>query len=131
MLWLLKIAKQLSECCNLIDTFGREHNHQIRYFRIASSLCFQARLSAKPLTWKWFFILMQIKLIFTIWYLASFLKVRVLRTRQLAYSVHWINHYISKSWYETQMQWIEYETELKDLKSSSFVSKGFWQNAWG
>ena len=48
MLWLLKIAKQLSECCNLIDTFCREHNHQIGHFRIASSLCFKARLSAKP-----------------------------------------------------------------------------------
>ena len=36
----------------------------IRYFQGASSLCFKARLSAKPLIWKWF-ILMQIKLIFT------------------------------------------------------------------
>ena len=29
------------------------------------SLCIKTRLSAQPLIWKWFFILMQIKLIFT------------------------------------------------------------------
>ena len=34
-------------------------------FRVAPSLCFNARQSAKPLIWKWLFILMQIKLIFT------------------------------------------------------------------
>ena len=131
MLWLLKIAKQLSECCNLIDTFCREHNHQIGHFRIASSLCFKARLSAKPLAWKWFFILMQIKLIFTFWYLASFFESEGFTNSTIGlYSFQWINHHISKSWYETQMQWIEYETELKDLKSSSFISKRFWQNAW-
>ena len=31
---------------------------------LASSLCFKARLSAKPLIWKWFCILTQIRLIF-------------------------------------------------------------------
>ena len=34
-------------------------------FPVVLSLCFQARLSAKPLIWKWFLILTQIKLIFT------------------------------------------------------------------
>ena len=48
----------------------------IAHFRVASSLCFKARLSAEPLIWKWFSILMQIKLIFTIkvLHLASFWK---------------------------------------------------------
>ena len=34
------------------------------HFWVASRLCFKVRLSARPLIWKWFFILMQIKLIF-------------------------------------------------------------------
>ena len=40
------------------------------------SLCIKTRLSAQPLIWKWFFILMQIKLIFTrkFVHLASFWK---------------------------------------------------------
>ena len=39
-------------------------------------LCIETRLSAQPLIWKWFFILMQIKLIFTrkVVHLASFWK---------------------------------------------------------
>ena len=45
-------------------------------FRDASSLCFNARLSASPLIWKSFFRLMQIKLIFRrkVLHLASFWK---------------------------------------------------------
>ena len=41
-----------------------------------SSLCIKTRLSAQPLIWRWFFILMQIKLIFTrkVVHLASFWK---------------------------------------------------------
>ena len=35
------------------------------HFRVATSLCFKARLSEKPLMWKSFFILMQMQLIFT------------------------------------------------------------------
>ena len=35
------------------------------HFWVASRLCFKARLSTRPLIWKWFFILMKIKLIFT------------------------------------------------------------------
>ena len=43
----------------------KNHKKKIRHFRIASSICFKARLSAKLLLWKRFFILLQIKLIFT------------------------------------------------------------------
>ena len=47
-----------------------------RQFWVPSGLCIKTRLSAQPLIWKWFFILMQIKLIFTrkVVYLASFWK---------------------------------------------------------
>ena len=37
----------------------------IRHFRVPPSLCIKRRLSAQPLIWKWFFILIQINLIFT------------------------------------------------------------------
>ena len=37
----------------------------IGHFRVPPGLCIKTRLSAQPLIWKWFFILMQIKLIFT------------------------------------------------------------------
>ena len=47
-----------------------------RPFPSSKNLTFKARLSAKPLTWKWFLIMMQIKLIFTtkVSHLASFWK---------------------------------------------------------
>ena len=46
----------------------------IGHFRVPPGLCIKTRLSAQPLIWKWFFILMQIKLIFTrkVVHLASF-----------------------------------------------------------
>ena len=46
----------------------------IGHFRVPKNLTFKARLSAKPLIWKWFLIMMQIKLIFTtkVSHLASF-----------------------------------------------------------
>ena len=48
----------------------------ISHFRIPPRLCIKTRLSAQPLIWKWFFILMQIKLLSTrkIVHLASFWK---------------------------------------------------------
>ena len=48
----------------------------IGHFRVPPGLCIKTRLSAQPLIWKWFFILMQIKLIFIrkVVYLASFWK---------------------------------------------------------
>ena len=56
----------------------------IGHFRVASSLCFKVRLSARPLIWKWFFIFMQIKLTFTrkVLHLAFFLKVKVFGTQK-------------------------------------------------
>ena len=49
---------------------------QIGYLRFASSHFFKARLSVKPLIWKWFLIIMQIKRIYTtkVSHLASFWK---------------------------------------------------------
>ena len=46
------------------------------YFRVPPGFCIKTRLSAQPLIRKWFFILMQIKLIFArkVVYLASFWK---------------------------------------------------------
>ena len=53
------------------------------HFRVASSLCFKARLSLKSLAWKWCFILIQIKLIFTrkVLRLAWFWKLDTLELR--------------------------------------------------
>ena len=52
----------------------------IGHFRVSPRLCFKTRLRAQPLIWKWFFILMQIKLIFTrkFVHLVSFWKWRFL-----------------------------------------------------
>ena len=46
----------------------------IGHFRVPSGLCFKRRVGVQPLIWKSFFILMQIKLIFTkkVVHLASF-----------------------------------------------------------
>ena len=51
-------------------------NCWIGHFRVSKNLTFKARLSAKPLIWKWVLIMMQIKLIFTtkVSHLASFWK---------------------------------------------------------
>ena len=51
-------------------------NLLICHFRVSPGLCIKTRLSAQPLIWKRFFILMQIKLIFTrkVAHLASFWK---------------------------------------------------------
>ena len=47
---------------------------RIGHFRVPPGLCFKTRVGAQPLIWKSFFILMQIKLIFTrkVVHLASF-----------------------------------------------------------
>ena len=47
-----------------------------RPFLVPTDFCIKTRLSAQPLIWRWFFILMQIKLIFTrkVVHLASFWK---------------------------------------------------------
>ena len=51
-------------------------NQQYGHFQVSPGLCIKTRLSAQPLIWKLFFILMQIKLIFTrkVVHLASFWK---------------------------------------------------------
>ena len=48
----------------------------VHHFLVPPGLCIKTRLSAQPLIWKWFFILMQVKLIFTRKFeqLASFWK---------------------------------------------------------
>ena len=57
------------------------------HFRVSPGLCINTRLSAQPLIWKWFFILMQIRLIFTrkVLHLASFWKWGFWKT-EVAYS---------------------------------------------
>ena len=52
----------------------------IGHIRVARGFCIKTRLRAQPLIWKWFFTLMQIKLIFTrkVVHLASFWKWGVL-----------------------------------------------------
>ena len=40
-------------------------NFTVDHFWAATSFCFTVKLRAKPLIWKWFFILMQMQLIFT------------------------------------------------------------------
>ena len=52
----------------------------LRHFRVPPDLCIKTRSSAQTLIWKWFFIGMQVKLIFTrkVVHLASFWKWGVL-----------------------------------------------------
>jgi len=52
------------------------HPFAMGHFRVPPGLCIKTRLSVQPLIWKWFFILMQIKLVFTrtVVRLASFWK---------------------------------------------------------
>ena len=61
---------------NTIFTFATEAGTAIGHFRVPPGLCIKTRLSAQPLIWKWFFFLMQIKLISTrkVMHLASFWK---------------------------------------------------------
>ena len=55
----------------------------IRHFRVPPGLSIKTRLSAQPLIWKWFFILMQVKLNSTrkVVHLASFWKGAILSHR--------------------------------------------------
>ena len=62
---------------NRLDLGRKRHlAMQVGHFRVSPGLCFKTRVGAQPLIWKSFFILMQIKLIFTrkVAYLASFWK---------------------------------------------------------
>ena len=60
------------------------YERSMGHFRVPSGLCFKTRVGVKPLIWKSFFILMQIKLVFTrkVVHQASFWKVRVFGTRK-------------------------------------------------
>ena len=60
------------------------YERSMGHFRVPPGLCFKTRVGVKPLIWKSFFILMQIKLVFTrkVVHQASFWKVRVFGTRK-------------------------------------------------
>ena len=54
----------------------RQQQMSMGHFRVPPGLCIKTRWSAQPLIWKWFFILMQIKLFSTrkVVHMASFWK---------------------------------------------------------
>ena len=62
-----KVSLQYKKKC-IINIFFSESRiiqkieRPLVHFRVPSCLCIKTRLSAQPLIWKWFFILMQIKL---------------------------------------------------------------------
>ena len=60
--------------CLCRDVVCQSKTYSIGQFRVPPGLCIKTRLRAQPLIWKWFFILVQIKLIFTrkLVHLASF-----------------------------------------------------------
>ena len=64
LLFTIYIVKLLS------SRFGQRLNETqdwlVGHFRVPPGLCIKSRLNAQSLIWKWFFILMQIKFIFTI-----------------------------------------------------------------
>ena len=66
------------ECISYLEVLleNESVSYRIGHFRVHPGLCIKMRLSARPLIWKWFFIFMQIKLIFTrkVVHLASFWK---------------------------------------------------------
>ena len=71
--WLTTIWMILKAVVEIMVWKGGIRN---RPFPSSPDLCITTRLSAQPLIWKWFFILMQVKLIFTrkVVHLASFWK---------------------------------------------------------
>ena len=50
---------------NLSNTVSGSRLWKIGHFQVPLGLRIRTRLSARPLIWKWFFILMQVKLVFT------------------------------------------------------------------
>ena len=76
-----------SEYCTQLTVWTFNMNYdQTEYkakghFRVPKNLTFKARLSAKPLIWKWSLIMMQIKLIFTT-KVSHLAKVRFFGTRK-------------------------------------------------
>ena len=55
----------LSRLLSRVRHGHRTNNNRIGHFVVPPGLCFKTRVGAQPLIWKSFFILMQIKLIFT------------------------------------------------------------------
>ena len=72
--YIFKICEKIRKYYSIIN-FGRSTKYkvssnpiviaEIGHFRVPPGLCIKTRLSAQPLIWKWFFSLMQVKLIFT------------------------------------------------------------------
>ena len=74
----------------------------IDYFRVAPNLCLKTRLSGKPMIWKWFFILMQMKLIIITrkaLYLALFWKLGLWNTEMafssMKHDIHYLSHWFA------------------------------------
>ena len=70
------LSGRCSSCWREEMTQARIQRTCNRPFTSSTGLCVKTRLCAQPLIWKWFFTLMQIKLIFTrkVVHLASFWK---------------------------------------------------------
>ena len=62
-----KVASKVSVGGKAVSDFWRttKFSFQIGHFRVPLGLCIKMWLSAQPLLWKWFFILMQVKLFVT------------------------------------------------------------------
>ena len=79
---------QYHETCSCLDGFSWLMSvglcMPIGHFRVPPGICFKTRVRGQPLIWKSYFILMQIKLIFTrkIVHLASFWKWGFFGTRK-------------------------------------------------
>ena len=67
----VSLLLKLSHLSNALPVFS--YDAIIGHLRVPAGLCFKTRVGSQPLMWKSFFILMQIKLIFTrkVVYLAS------------------------------------------------------------
>ena len=86
LLGITAVPREIEKLC-LCKILGANKVHYVRCARcvlaqVVLSLCFKAKLSAKPLTWKWFFIRQKIKLIFTttkVLHLASVWKWEILK----------------------------------------------------
>ena len=94
------------------------------HFRAATSLCFKAKLSAKPLIWKRFLIFMQKKLIFTwkVFALSLIFKVRVLETRKWPFSLSYLGSPLfnpSRSTHALHKGWLEIYPHLLQIPTAS------------
>ena len=76
---------------------------EVVHFLVAASFCFKVRLSAKPVKWKLFFILMQIKLIITrkVLHLASYWKWGLLEIEMASFMLYTSKCWLSSRFIET------------------------------